>query len=157
MSDLNALAASIVGRINHGPRSDITTALRNADSRTARRIRSNGKVRTRGNQCVMTNVGRTGTGITSIPASTPALTLMPPNHWISGRGLDDVSQIPVQRLIGPAVVIDKVAEVAANPDYCLDVADIKAWEEENGKIPKGAWFLYRTGWVQVRGRSRGIC
>lgn len=69
-----------------------------------------------------------------------------PNHWISGQDLDDVSQIPVQRLIGPAVVIDKVAEVIANPDYCLDVSDIKEWEDENGKIPKGAWFLYRTGW-----------
>jgi kynurenine formamidase len=44
------------------------------------------------------------------------------------------------------VVIDKTAEVAANPDFCLDVADITAWEAENGPIPKGAWVLFRTGW-----------
>src|SRR5215510_15605388 len=40
-----------------------------------------------------------------------------PNHWVSGKDLDDVSQVPAQRLMGPAVVIDKTAEVAENPDY----------------------------------------
>ena len=69
-----------------------------------------------------------------------------PNHWITGRDLDDVSQVPAQRLIGPAVVIDTTAQVAANPDFCLDVSDIKEWEAANGAIPKGAWLLYRTGW-----------
>jgi kynurenine formamidase len=69
-----------------------------------------------------------------------------PIHWITGRDLDDVSQVPAQRLVGPAVIIDKTAEVAANPDFCLDVSDIKAWEAENGPIPKGAWLLFRTGW-----------
>ena len=69
-----------------------------------------------------------------------------PIHWITGRDLDDVSQVPAQRLVGPAVIIDKTAEVAANPDFCLDVADIKAWEAANGAIPKGAWLLFRTGW-----------
>ena len=69
-----------------------------------------------------------------------------PNHWITGKDLDDVSQVPAQRLIGPAVVIDTTAQVAANPDFCLDVSDIKEWEVANGAIPKGAWLLYRTGW-----------
>ena len=69
-----------------------------------------------------------------------------PNHWITGKDLDDVSQVPAQRLIGPAVVIDTTAQVAANADFCLDVSDIKEWEAANGAIPKGAWLLYRTGW-----------
>ena len=69
-----------------------------------------------------------------------------PNHWITGKDLDDVSQVPAQRLIGPAVVIDTTAQVAANPDFCLDVSDIKEWGAANGAIPKGAWLLYRTGW-----------
>lgn len=69
-----------------------------------------------------------------------------PNHWITGKDLDDVSQVPAQRLIGPAVVIDTTAQVAANPDFCLDVSDIREWEAANGAIPKGAWLLYRTGW-----------
>lgn len=74
-----------------------------------------------------------------------------PTHWVTGKDLDDVSQVPAGRLIGPAVVIDKTADVQANPDYCLTVADIQAWEAENGKIPAGAWVLYRTGWSQFGG------
>lgn len=69
-----------------------------------------------------------------------------PIHWVTGKDLDDVSQVPAQRLVGPAVVIDKTAEVAANPDYCLSLDDIKAWEAQHGAIPKHAWVLYRTGW-----------
>lgn len=69
-----------------------------------------------------------------------------PIHWVTGKDLDDVSQVPAKRLVGPACVIDKTAEVAANPDYCLSVDDIKAWESQHGAIPAGAWVLFRTGW-----------
>jgi kynurenine formamidase len=69
-----------------------------------------------------------------------------PNHWVSGKDLDDVSQVPAQRLMGPAVVIDKTAEVAKNPDYLLDVADVEKWEAEYGQLPDHAWLIYRTGW-----------
>jgi kynurenine formamidase len=69
-----------------------------------------------------------------------------PNHWVTGKDLDDVSRVPVQRLVGPAVVIDKTAEVAADPDYLLDVADIKSWESEHGSLPDRGWLIYRTGW-----------
>lgn len=69
-----------------------------------------------------------------------------PNHWVSGKGLDDVSQVPVRRLIGPAAVIDKTAEVQENPDFCLDIDDIKAWESENGPLPAHGWLIFRTGW-----------
>lgn len=69
-----------------------------------------------------------------------------PSHWISGRDGDDVSQIPVPRLVGPAVVIDKSAEAAENPDFLLTIEHIQAWEAEHGKLPAGGWLLYRTGW-----------
>ncbi len=69
-----------------------------------------------------------------------------PNHWITGRDLDDVSQIPPGRLIGPAVVIDKAARVAADPDYLLDVADLEEWQQANGALPASGWLLFRTGW-----------
>jgi kynurenine formamidase len=69
-----------------------------------------------------------------------------PNHWVSGRDLDDVSQVPPQRLVGPAVVIDKTAEVDADPDYLLTVEDVRAFEAEHGPLPAGGWLLYRTGW-----------
>jgi kynurenine formamidase len=69
-----------------------------------------------------------------------------PNHWISGKDLDDVSQVPPARLVGPAIVIDKTSEVAANPDFLLDVADLESWQREHGALPAGAWVIYRTGW-----------
>ena len=53
-----------------------------------------------------------------------------PIHWISGRDGDDVSQIPVQRLIGPAAVLDLTDEVADDPDHLLSVAEVEAWEIE---------------------------
>lgn len=69
-----------------------------------------------------------------------------PIHWISGRGGEDVASVPPSKLVGPAVVIDKSAEVAENPGYLLTVADLEAWEAEHGRIPDGAWVLFRSGW-----------
>ena len=28
----------------------------------------------------------------------------------------------------------------------MTVADLEAWEADNGRIPDGAWVLFRTGW-----------
>jgi len=69
-----------------------------------------------------------------------------PIHWISGRDGEDVGSVPPSRLVGPAVVIDKSREVAADPGYLLTVADLEAFEAEHGRIPAGAWVLFRTGW-----------
>jgi kynurenine formamidase len=69
-----------------------------------------------------------------------------PNHWVTGRDQGDVAQIPVRRLIGPAVVIDRVKEATENPDYLLDVPDLEAWQAEHGPLPEAGWLLLRTGW-----------
>ena len=69
-----------------------------------------------------------------------------PIHWITGRDGEDVASVPPARLVGPAVVIDKSAEAAEDPDYLLRVDDIRAFEAEHGAIPEGAWLLLRTGW-----------
>jgi kynurenine formamidase len=69
-----------------------------------------------------------------------------PNHWVTGRDKEDVSQIPVRKLIGPAAVIDKVSEATENADYLLDVPDLDAWQAEHGEFPAGGWLLFRTGW-----------
>jgi kynurenine formamidase len=69
-----------------------------------------------------------------------------PVHWISGRGGRDVADIPVFRLIGPAVVIDMCDRVAKDADFLLDVPDIQAWEQEHGLLPDNGWLLLRTGW-----------
>jgi kynurenine formamidase len=69
-----------------------------------------------------------------------------PNHWVSGKDLDDVASVPARRLIGPAVVLDFTAQVAENPDFLLEVEHIEEWQAEHGPLPEGGWLLYRTGW-----------
>lgn len=69
-----------------------------------------------------------------------------PVHWLSGRGLDDVSAIPPQRLIGPAVVLDVRERAAADADYLLTRRDVESWVEANGKLPEHGWLLVHTGW-----------
>jgi kynurenine formamidase len=69
-----------------------------------------------------------------------------PIHWISGRDGEDVASVPAERLVGPAVVVDKSAEAAEDPDYLLTVDDVKAFEAEHGPLPEGGWLLLRTGW-----------
>ena len=69
-----------------------------------------------------------------------------PVHWVTGRGGEDVSQVPPDRLVGPAVVIDKSAEAARDADYLLTTADIEAFADEHGDLPENGWLLFRTGW-----------
>ena len=69
-----------------------------------------------------------------------------PNHWITGRDGEDVAQVPPAALVGPAVVIDVADRAAADPDFLLEVDDVRAWEAEHGPLPDGGWLLYRTGW-----------
>jgi kynurenine formamidase len=69
-----------------------------------------------------------------------------PVHWVTGKDRIDVSQVPPQHLIAPAVVIDKSRECSQDPDYLLQVSDVEAWQREHGALPTGGWLLYRTGW-----------
>ncbi len=71
-----------------------------------------------------------------------------PIHWISGRDLPNnaVDTIPPQHFVAPAVVIDCSRQAAADPDYLLSVADIRAFEKSHGHIAPGSWVLMRTDW-----------
>jgi kynurenine formamidase len=69
-----------------------------------------------------------------------------PVHWITGRDGLDVAEVPPTQLVAAAVVIDRSAECAADPDYLLGVDDVRAWEADHGSLPAGGWVLYRTGW-----------
>ena len=69
-----------------------------------------------------------------------------PVHWVTGRDGQDVSQVPLTRLIGPAAVLDFSAQAAADADFLLEVDHIKEWESQYGALPDGGWLLYRTGW-----------
>jgi kynurenine formamidase len=69
-----------------------------------------------------------------------------PRHWITGRDGEDVASIPLQRLVGPAVMIDRSQEAARDPDYLLSRDDLREFEAQHGQLPAGGWLLYRTGW-----------
>src|SRR5215218_10107116 len=69
-----------------------------------------------------------------------------PVHWVTGKDGLDVSQVSPAQLVAPAVVVDKSAECAENPDFLLEIAHIEAWQREHGPLPTGGWLLYRTGW-----------
>ena len=69
-----------------------------------------------------------------------------PIHWITGKDGADVSQVPVKRLIAPAVVLDFAAQAGADPDFLLEREHVEAWQAEHGPLPEGGWLLYRTGW-----------
>lgn len=60
-----------------------------------------------------------------------------------GVGID---AYPPESLIAPAVVIDVRAAAAANPDYTLTAAALRAWERQQGIIPAGSVVLLFTGW-----------
>lgn len=69
-----------------------------------------------------------------------------PVHFAEGAQSTD--QIPIDRLVGPAVVIDVRAQAAKDPDYRLGKAEIDAWEQRHGTIPADAIVLLWTGWSE---------
>ena len=71
-----------------------------------------------------------------------------PVHWITGKDYpnNSVDTLSPKAFIGPACVVDCSAEVAANADFNLDVSHLEAWEARHGRIPAGAWVLFRTDW-----------
>ena len=69
-----------------------------------------------------------------------------PIHWVTGKDGEDLASVPPQRLIGPAVVLDKSREAAEDPDFLLTVEHIREFEAEHGPLPENGWLLLRTGW-----------
>jgi kynurenine formamidase len=67
-----------------------------------------------------------------------------PIHFAQGRWTTD--QIPLERLIGNAVVIDVSTQSSANADYQVSVADLTAWEKSHGELEAGLIVLIRTGY-----------
>jgi kynurenine formamidase len=71
-----------------------------------------------------------------------------PVHWVTGKDHPNntVDTIAPKNFVAPAVVIDASAEVASDPDWLLTVEFLDAWETRHGRIPQGAWVLFRTDW-----------
>ena len=68
-----------------------------------------------------------------------------PVHFAQGK--ETVDRIPVERLVGPAVVVDVTAAAERDPDYQVTVADIEQAEARDGAIPANSMLLIRTGFA----------
>ncbi len=72
-----------------------------------------------------------------------------PAHFIAD-GLS-VDTLPVEMLIGPAVVIDISARAENDADTMVTVDDLTSWEMEHGDIPEGAFVMMYSGWEELIG------
>lgn len=69
-----------------------------------------------------------------------------PIHFAEGR--QTVDEIPLSRLIAPAVKVDVSSKVVANHDYQITVDDLEAWEAQHGRIAEGSIVLLETGFEE---------
>lgn len=67
-----------------------------------------------------------------------------PIHFSAGGATID--EVPLDDLIGPAVVIDVTGQANENPDYLASREDLAIHEAEHGRIPADAVVVIRTGW-----------
>jgi kynurenine formamidase len=66
-----------------------------------------------------------------------------PVHFAKGH--HSVDEIPLEQLMGAAIVVDVSRQCAEDRDYRVTIADLTNWERTNGRIPKGAIVFLRTG------------
>ena len=68
-----------------------------------------------------------------------------PIHF--GEGQATIDEVPLDRLISPAVVIDISKPCGENRDYELSRSDLERWEAAHERIRPGALVLARSGWA----------
>ena len=69
-----------------------------------------------------------------------------PTHWISGRDGKSVDRIEPRRLVGPAVVIDKTAEVKKTRTSSWSRGISRNGRPSTATSRRTCWVLFRTGW-----------
>lgn len=71
-------------------------------------------------------------------------------HWAApahfGAGELTADQLSAADFFFPAVVLDRRAEAAADPDFGVRLADVERWESEFGAIPERAAVLLLSGY-----------
>ncbi len=70
--------------------------------------------------------------------------LDPPAHW--NPDYPAIDELPATFCVRPLVVISIVEQVKKDPGYQMTVADVEAWEKENGPIPAGSVVFIRSDW-----------
>ncbi len=70
-----------------------------------------------------------------------------PIHFSAGK--QSVDEIPLERLVGPAIKIDVSERALQDSDYLVSTQDFLDWETEHSKeIPEGSIVLLQTGYSQ---------
>ncbi len=62
--------------------------------------------------------------------------------------------LPVDDLVVPLAVIDVVAKADADADYQLRPADVRQWEQRNGRLPTGCCVAMHAGWGRHLGSAK---
>ena len=68
-----------------------------------------------------------------------------PIHFAEGAPSTD--EIPLDRLVGPGVVVDVTAACAANADYQIGIEHVARWEASSGQTVDEKIVLFRTGYA----------
>lgn len=67
-----------------------------------------------------------------------------PIHFAANK--QHVNEIPLEKLIGPAIKVDVSERSLTNPDYLVSIEDFTNWEKANNmQIPEGSIVLLETG------------
>ncbi|MGQ0445385.1 MAG: cyclase family protein [Beijerinckiaceae bacterium] len=67
----------------------------------------------------------------------------PPAHFAKdGITMD---KIPLEEMILPLVVFDATPYLGLDPNHAFSLKDLRAWEAQNGRVPKGVFAALRTG------------
>jgi kynurenine formamidase len=66
----------------------------------------------------------------------------PPAHFDpTGITMD---RIPLEQMILPLIVLDNTPYQSHDPDHAFNLADLNAWEQEHGEVPRGSFAALRT-------------
>ena len=66
----------------------------------------------------------------------------PPAHFAeNGISMD---LIPLKQMILPLIVLDNTRYQAKDPNHAFTVDDLRAWERQHGRVPKGSFVALRT-------------
>ena len=66
----------------------------------------------------------------------------PPAHFAENGITMDL--IPLKQMILPLIVLDNTRYPTKDPNHAFSVADLRAWEKQHGRVPKGSFVALRT-------------
>src|SRR6516164_2508970 len=66
----------------------------------------------------------------------------PPAHFAENGATMDA--IPLKQMILPLIVLDNTPYLGKDADHAFSLADLRTWERQHGRVPRGAFVALRT-------------